>query len=198
MIYIEYIDRDRTLPIEIFRVFADQASWTDSEDELVGLFGRTMRMAAYPAYMAFWKCKGMARMDEWEAYFRSDDFHGHLSEQATHRAIHIARGGCYDVLVEAGRVDREALFCVESFSAGTAVTDRALVDHFHARESATGARLDFLLRRIGRLGPDPGCLAVWSFADYVALEPFQRAVADDDLFGATDTGIYRWLGKDIL
>ena len=198
MIYIEFVDRDRHIPMDIFRVYADQASWTDPEDGLVGLFGRTMRIGPYPAYLAFWKCKGMARMDEWEAYFRSDAFLDHEHEHATFQAIHLARGGCYDVLVEGPSPGKDTLFCVEYFGAPSGIGDGTVVDRFREREAHTGATLHFLLRRIGRLGPDPGCLAVWGFADYVAMEPFQRAVDDNDPFRPTETGVYRWFGRDIL
>lgn len=197
MIYIEFIDRDRHMPMDIFRLYADQASWTDPADGLVGLFGRTMRLGPYPAYLAFWQCKGMARMDEWEAYFRSDAYLGHEAEHATFQAIHLARGGCYDELVQGPPADPERLFCIEHFAAPPAVADETVAAAFRAR-ATEGATLHFVLRRIGGLGPDPGCLAVWSFADYVSLEPFQRARDGHDAFAASETGIYRWFGRDIL
>ena len=199
MIYIEFIDRDRQTPMEIFRFYADQASWTDPADGLVGLFGRTMRLGPYPAYLAFWKCKGMTRMDEWEAYFRSQAYLEHQSERATLQAIHLVRGGCYDILVEGPAAAPESLICIEYFGAAAATPDSAIVAHMRTREAASGgATLNFVLRRIGRLGPDPGCLAVWSFADYEALEPFQRTDLDGDPFAPVETGIYRWFGRDIL
>jgi len=199
MIYIEYVDRDRHVPNQVFRQFANQTAWTDPDDGLVGMFGRTMRMGPYPAYLAFWQCKGMERMDEWEDFFRSPEFFSHKVEHATFEAIHLVRGGCYDELVENTPVDREALFCIEYFAAPESDDDDAISHHFRERERAhDGARLDFVLRRIGRLGPDPGCLAVWSFSDYTALEPFQRAPIARDRYRPAETGIYRWFGKDIL
>ena len=156
MIYIEYIDRDRHMPNQIFRQFANQSSWTDPDDGLVGMFGRTMRIGPYPAYFAFWKCKGMERMDEWEAYFRSEAFGSHKSEQATFEAIHLVRGGCYDALIDQSPVDQQALFCIEYFGADQADEDSAIIDHFRHREDACdGARLDFVLRRIGAWAPIP-------------------------------------------
>lgn len=199
MIYIEYIDRDRHTPMEVFRYFADQSSWTDPEDGLVGMFGRTMRLGPYPAYLAFWKTKGIARMDEWEDYFRSEAYLKHQSELATIRAIHLVRGGCYDLLVEGPAAPRESLFCIEYFGAPAAMTDTAVAEHFRRREAqAPGASLNFVLRGIGRLAPAPGCLAVWSFADYVTLEAFQRIALDGDPLAPAETGIYRWFGRDIL
>jgi hypothetical protein len=31
-----------------------------------------------------------------------------------------------------------------------------------------------VLRRVGLLGPDPGCLAIWTFAGFAAAEPIVR------------------------
>ena len=63
---------------------------------------------------------------------------------------------------------------------------------------ASAAVLNFVMRRIGRLGPGPGGIAVWSFADYAALEPFERARDDEDPLRPTDVGIYRWFGREVL
>ena len=141
----------------------------------------------------------MDRMDEWEDYFRSEDFGSHKSEQATFEAIHLVRGGCYDALVDNSPVDQQALFCIEYFGAAQGDEDEKVADHLRSREVVIeGANLDFVLRRIGALGPNPGCLAVWSFESYVAMEPFQRLNLDDDPYRPEETGVYRWFGRDIL
>jgi hypothetical protein len=199
MIYAEYIERDRFLPIEIFRRFADQASWTAADDGLVGNFCRTMRMGPVPAYVCFWQCKGLERMDEWEAHFRSPEAALDGAEQATLRAIHLARGGCYDEVVEGPAVNREGLICIEYFATPDLVSDDELGSHFTVRATRhREADLNFVLRRIGRLGPNPGCLAVWTFESYAAMEPFQRVGLDDDPFRPEETCLYRWIGRDIL
>ncbi len=199
MIYAEYIERDRFMPMEIFRRFADQSSWTDPDDGMVGNFGRTMRMGPTPAYMCFWQCKGLERMDEWETHFRTPEAAMDAAEQATFRAIHLARGGCYDELVQGPAVDRDGLICIEYFAAPESAPGEEVAAHFEGRAARhPEAALNFVLRRIGRLGPNPGCLAVWTFADYAAMEPFQRASLDDDPYRPEETGIYRWMGKDIL
>ena len=105
MIYVEYIERDRFLPLEIFRQLGDQSAWVDPDDTLVGSFGRTMRLGPMPSYLAFWKCKGMKRMDEWEAHFNSPEAQFDVAERATHRAIHLQYGGCYDELITGPAVD---------------------------------------------------------------------------------------------
>jgi hypothetical protein len=198
MIYVEYIERDRFLPFDIFRHLGDQSAWTDPEDKLVGSFGRTMRLGPMPSYLAFWECSGMARMDEWEAHFLSPAAQHDRAERATHAAIHLQRGGCYDVVQRGPKVDRGQLYAIDYFAAGPEVQDAALKKRFTQRAKAQKtATLNFVLRRIGMLGPPPGCMAVWSFADYVALEPFERARGGAD-FMPSEVGVYRWFGKEIL
>jgi hypothetical protein len=199
MIYVEYIERDRFLPLEIFRQLGDQSSWTAAEDTLVGSFGRTMRLGPMPSYLAFWQCKGMARMDEWEAHFNSPEAQFDHGEKATHRAIHLQHGGCYDELVTGPAVDRKQLFCIEYFPTHSRNSNAEITAAYQARaRRLPKAALSFLMRRIGRLGPGPGGIAVWSLADYVALEPFERARDDDDALRPTEVGIYRWFGKEVL
>jgi hypothetical protein len=199
MIYAEYIERDRFLPLEIFRLLGDQSAWTDPNDRLVGSFGRTMRLGPMPSYLAFWQCSGMGRMDEWEAHFRSPEAQFDVGEKATHRAIHLQYGGCYDELVSTPAVERDGLYCIEYFAAHSRTPSAEVERHFRARGSAGSAgRLDFLLRRIGRLGPEPGCIAVWTFADYRTLEAFERDRDDDDPFRPAQVGVYRWFGRETL
>lgn len=199
MIYVEYIERDRFMPLDIFRHLGDQSAWTDPQDRLVGSFGRTMRLGPVPSYLAFWLCSGMRRMDEWEAHFNSPEAAHDRAERATHAAIHLQRGGCYDVVVEGPAVKRDQLHAIEFFPVASGDGDEDLARHFKARARALKtARLNFVLRRIGRLGPPPGGLAVWSFADYAALEPFERARDDAAPFAPQEVGIYRWFGREIL
>jgi hypothetical protein len=199
VIYIEYVERDRFMPLEIFRYLGNQAAWTAPEDQLVGSFGRTMRIGPMPSYLAFWKCDGMSRMDEWEDHFRSDAGIRDTHELATHRAIHLQKAGCYDELLTGLAADREALFYIEYFGAGNSISNAQIATHFRDRaERQAGATLHFVLRRIGRLGPDPGAMAVWSVADYVALEAFTRVDLDADPYRPVDIGVYRWFGKEIL
>ncbi len=198
MIYVEYIERDRFLPFDIFRYLGDQSAWTDPDDRLVGSFGRTMRLGPMPSYLAFWECSGMRRMDEWEAHFRSPAAAQDGHERATHAAIHLQRGGCYDVVAQGPKVKQDQLFVIEYF-ATAGQDDAALARHFKARaKTQKQATLNFVLRRIGALGPPPGGLAVWSFADYVALEPFERARVADGPVTPTEVGVYRWFGREVV
>lgn len=200
MIYAEFIERDRWLPLEIFRHLGDQSVWTAPGDALVGNFARTMRLGPLPPYIAFWRCHGMGRMDEWEAHFRSPEALSDRGELATHRAIHLKHGGCYDEIAGEGVADRDALFLIEHLRLASEAPAEGIAAAWRARAAAAagGARLCFLLRRIGRLAPDPGGLAVWAVADYVALEAFERAAAAAPPPEVETVGVYRWFGREVL
>ncbi|MBM3583847.1 MAG: hypothetical protein FJX36_05275 [Alphaproteobacteria bacterium] len=198
MIYVEFIERDRPMPIEIFRALGDQASWVDPEDELVLNVGRTLRLGPHPAYLAYWRCRGMARLDEWEAHFRSDAGMADAYEMATHRAIHLIHAGCFDEVVVGPRAEG-GLQYIEYLDVPRAVPDTALADHFAARAARHGhARLNHVIRRVGLIGGPLGDMAVWTVADYVALEPLAREAHDDRPFRPRQAGVYRRFGQEIL
>ena len=73
MIYMEFIDWDRSVPIEIFRFLGQQSSgWKEnSPDKLVLQLGRTLRLGPQPAYLAVWEIPDIRQLDEWETYFHS-------------------------------------------------------------------------------------------------------------------------------
>lgn len=196
MYYVEFIARDRSMPIEIFRAFADQAaSWVDGQvDRMVLQLGRTLRLGPHPGYLALWRIPGIARLDAWEAYFASDDYRaGNRRSHAMHRAIEITDAGLYDALVEDG-TEPAGLHLIERFD--SAAEDAAIAAWFRARP-ARGGRLAYVLRRVGLLGPDPAHLAVWSFADYAACEAFVRAPSGNEV-RIVSAGAYRWLGQEVL
>ena len=198
MIYVEFIRRDRHVPIEIFRALGDQASWTDPDDALVLNVGRTLRLGPHPAYMAFWKCKGMARLDEWEAHFQSDAGHSDVHEQATHRAIHLIDAGCFDEIVEGPRADG-GLQYVEFLDAPPGASNQAMAEHFTGRaQRHVPAVLNHVIRRVGLLGGPRGDMAVWTVADYRALESLAREAHPDGPYKPRRAGVYRAFGKEIL
>jgi len=197
--YVEFIDRDRTMPVDIFRVLGDQAtSWAEGAvDRMVLQLGRTMRIGPHPSYLALWRIPDIGRLDAWEEYFSSDVYlKGNPRSHAMHRAINIARAGLYDAPVEDG-TEREGLHYVEYFD--SAAPAEKLVAWFRERARAGNAgRLAYVLRRIGFMGPDPGHLAVWTFPSYEALEPFARVRPAEDTARLVHAGVYRWLGQEIL
>ena len=52
MIYLEFIERDRATPIEIFRQPGNQASaWAEgAQDRMILQLGRTLRLGPAPSY----------------------------------------------------------------------------------------------------------------------------------------------------
>ncbi|MGH6719731.1 MAG: hypothetical protein ACREER_10470 [Alphaproteobacteria bacterium] len=198
MIYVEFIRRDRFIPIELFRALGDQASWTDPDDALVLNVGRTLRLGPHPPYMAFWTCKGMARLDEWEAHFQSDAGLGDTYEQATHKAIHLSDAGCFDEIVAGPRAE-DGLQYIEFLDVPAAAADAAMAEHFARRaERQRPAVLNHVVRRIGHLGGPLGDMAVWTVADYVGLEPLARQAHPEGPFRPRQAGVYRRFGREIL
>ena len=195
MLYVEFIERDRTTPVEVFRALGGQSAWKDPNDDLLGQIGRTMRLGPHPAYMAFCRFNDFQRLDEWEAHFRSEKHAADRRMHAKHLAIHHFRAGCYDELVPARRLTA-GLYYVEFFSAGAG---QKAVSHFAARQKQfPESRLAMLMERIGHLAPDPGGMAIWEVASYKALEPLARQFASNGAIRTMTAGVYRDFADEIL
>jgi hypothetical protein len=198
VIYAEFIDRDRSMPIEIFRRLGNQGSgWADgAEDRVVLQLGRTLRLGPVPSYLCLWDIPSIARLDSWEGYFRSPPAaHNHRS-LAMHRAIHIQRAGLYDVLSRAENLEA-ALYLIEYVepqeqgddSVRAVLADRARRHH--------ALRHVLMLRRMGRAGPPPALLSIWGAPDYATLEPILRDGRMEPL-RLVDIGVYRSFGEEVL
>ena len=198
MIYIEYHERDRSMPVEIFRALGSQIGWSDDEDEMVCHIGRTLRLGSQPNYMCFWRIRGMARLDEWEEYYRSDEARrGVGAAEVLHKTVHMTYGGCYDELV-GGSPTGDGLHYAEFFKAGDDVADEDVASHFKRRaESVPNAELKFVLRRIGLLGPEPGGIAVWTLPSYMELESIAREDHGNNALRPRMAGVYRQFGDEI-
>ncbi len=198
MIYLEFIERDRWVPIEVFRHNGNQQSaWSEgSVDRMILQLGRTMRLGPRPSYLCFWDIPDIARLDAWEEYFHSPAAGRNPRSLAMHRSINIDRAGLYDVLEARDPV--EAPFYVVEYCEPAGGNDEALRAGLaeRARQHAGVTPLR-LLRRLGGLGPDPAVLAIWGVASYVAAEPLLRTPwpAAARLI---DVGVYRSFGEEIL
>ncbi|HEY8017683.1 MAG TPA: hypothetical protein VIE35_17700 [Dongiaceae bacterium] len=198
MIYLEFIERDRAMPIEIFRQLGNQASaWAEgAQDRMILQLGRTLRLGPAPSYLCLWEIPDLSRLDSWEEYFHSPAARMNNRSLAMHRAIHIQRAGLYDILSRGDPLEAP-LHIVEYIDPQGESDDAiraALTDR--ARRHAP-LRQTLLLRRIGRAGPDPALLCLWAAPDYVSSEPLLR---DDALPGMRlmDIGVYRSFGDEIL
>ncbi|MGH6961834.1 MAG: hypothetical protein ACREE7_15235, partial [Dongiaceae bacterium] len=147
MIYAEYIEHDRTLPIQIFQHIGRQSGWVSDVDVKIGNLGRAERIAPEPSVICLWRHPGMARMDQWEASFRSDEARRDPAFQATRLAIHFRRGALYDEIV-GGPPLGKGLHYVEFFAAGEEVSDAQARDNFTEAEMALAKDGRFLAIRV--------------------------------------------------
>jgi hypothetical protein len=198
MIYAEYIEHDRFLPIQIFHKFGLQDSWSSDEDVKIANLGRAERLAPGPSVICLWRHRGLGRMDEWEASFRTPEAQRDAGFQATRLAIRFVEAGLYDELIGGTAPLGKGLHVVEFFAADEDVANAAIADHFSGRARALGAgSLDLVMRRLGTVGPDPGGLAIWTFEGYAAAEPLLRARHGGHRLRPLRTGLY-WNFEDSL
>lgn len=196
MIFVEYIEPERAIPLEIFRHHIRQ-DWVAEGDVMIANIGRTMRMAEEPLYMCWWQIHGVARMDEWEAHFRSPEGRLYAAGTPVPRAMRFTRCGLYDEIVDTG-VLGSGLHLLEQFTPG-AMTNEAIDSAFAARAAAAPeARLAHVIRRLGLLGADPGGMALWTFESYAAAEPFLRATLPAGGPEIVSAGLYRNVGEEII
>jgi hypothetical protein len=205
VIYIEYFSRRPDVDLAEFHrsVGQGQEGWGSAyrEDRLVWHAGRTWRMGPEPEYVAVWHSPdfGFDRIDAWDAIFRGGGAERH--ERVFRRVARIEAAGCYRALREP--VEAPAAPPVRSYYAELfrATGDLEAVAAFYEQRARRHERLrlHLLVHRIGRLGPEPGGLAVWTLPDFAALsgiaeeldgvaEPLQLVAA----------GTYADVGQEIL
>jgi hypothetical protein len=196
LLYVEFIERDRTTPVEVFRALGAQSAWKDPNDDLLGQIGRTMRLGPHPAYMAFCRFNDFRRLDEWEAHFRSEKHAVDRGMHAKHLAIHHFRAGCYDEIIPARRLTGGPYY-VEFFASGAGRNELAACFAARQKQHPEG-RLAMVMKRIGLLAPDPGGMAVWEVDSYVALEALARDVRGSAEIQPFMAGVYRDFADEIL
>lgn len=198
MIYAEFIDWDRKVPRALFRHLARQVNWHEGEDVKTINIGRHKGIGPRPAYLCCWRIADLARMDAWEALFKSPEGLADIAEHATADALDFDRCGLYDELV-AGTLPDANLHYMERFDAGEDAHDDEIVAHFRERERGNdGATLAFLLRRVGLLGPDACDLAIWTCAGFAASEALVRQRHGGAPFRPVAAGYYRNVGHELM
>ncbi|MCZ6675638.1 MAG: hypothetical protein O7E52_00110, partial [Candidatus Poribacteria bacterium] len=171
LIYIEYISRRPEVDVETFRSGASQGQegWDSGygEDQLVLSLGRTWRLGPEPEYLAVWYSPEASfdRIDAWDRIFRSGDADG--VERPFFQVARIDVAGCYAPLIEPIRA-RDGTYYAEFFRAES---DLDAVRTFYAARAQRHHHftLNLLAYRIGKLGPEPGGLAVWTIPNFAAL-----------------------------
>ena len=133
MIYVEFISREPGIPREIFRYIGDQsASWVQGDrDQFLGQLGRTMRIGPHPAYLTIFRVSGLARLQEWEDYFHSNEYHSNLRSFAMQRSLQMVRDGCYDEIIPTRQIG-EGLYVLEFFGSDDAVANGDIEERVHA------------------------------------------------------------------
>ena len=205
MIYLEYIERDRFVPIELFRYMGNQdAMWIEKEtDRLLLQLGRTFRLGPMPSYLAFWQIATLARIDVWQRYFTSDAAFRNYRSVAMHRTVHVQRAGLYDELVmelAGSRArDQNRNWYLEYFDVPASESDTAIRSAFTKRASEfPNVQMEMLLRRVGMLGPDPAHLAVWSSTQFEDFEDLARSAPESTGVHIHGAGLYRQLGNETV
>ncbi len=193
MILAEYIARDRNVPWEVFRHHGRQ-DWVSDQDVMVANLGRTMKIGPRPHYMCWWQIKSIARMDEWEDYFRTVEGKHYAATSPVPRAMEFYQAGLYDEIIGSGTVP-VCLHLVEFFAADDAGNDE-IRDYFQRRFGGRG-RLSYVIKRLGLMAPDPGGIALWTFDSYAAAEGFMRAKPPAGPVAIRSAGLFRNFGDDI-
>ncbi|MFO1056177.1 MAG: hypothetical protein U1E53_04340 [Dongiaceae bacterium] len=198
MIYAEFIARDPAMPVEIFRRLGNQASdWAEgAADRMILQLGRTLGLGPAPSHLCLWEIPSPARLDDWEAYFRSPAAQRNARSLAMHRAIQIRRAGLYDALDRAPSL--QAPLTLVEYIEPQGEPDEAVLAAMAARAARHRAvRPLLLLRRVGRAGPDPALLAFWGAPGFAGLEPMLRDAAPGRL-RPREIGLYRPFGTEVL
>ena len=200
LVYIEFISRRPGIGLHEFHavVGGGQRGWAGDygDDRCVLNVGRSWRMGPEPEYLCAWYTpgEGIERIDEWERVFRSGDADAY--EEPFRLAGRIDRAGCYDPLVEpvAGSKGR---YYGEWFEPAA---DDGAVRAFYEQRAARHPELELnlLVRRIGKLGPDPCGLAVWWHVLLVGAAGIARDAAPDGPVRTVAAGLYSVLGKETL
>jgi hypothetical protein len=140
---------------------------------------------------------GLERIGDWERIFASGEA-DHL-EETFRLAARIDSAGCYEPLLEPVQ-GRNGLYYGEYLDVAPGATRDEVAAFFaERRDRRDGIVLNLLCDRIGGLGPDPRCLAVWTVPSWEALDPVAR---DLDGVGTpvrlVHGALYRDLGAETL
>ena len=203
LVYVEYITPRPGVHVSEFHRIArhQQEAWAGrfGDDRLLLNLARTWRIGPHAPYLTIWyrEGAGLEQLDEWQRVFASGDADD--IEDAINLVIRIDAAGCYRPLVEPDPVQQPAYYGEFFELAGGAA--EADVSGFFAARAARHAdlRLNLLAARIGHLGPDPRCFAIWSAASFGALGVVvEELEAGDTPIELVRAGLYAPLGDEIL
>jgi hypothetical protein len=193
MMFVEYIARHRSVPVELFHKHAKQ-EWAPAEDVVIANLARMNKLGPEPHYMCWWEIKSLARIDDWHAFYTSPEGRLHLARSADAKVLDFQRHGVFDVVIGSGPIGN-GLHIVEFFKSD-ALSLAETRGAFERRAAAVPAgRLGYVLKRLGLLAPDPGGIALWTFGALSEAEPFLR-MALPAVPVIVAQGVYRPMGEE--
>jgi hypothetical protein len=203
MVYVEYISRQPGIDLADFQeTFKKvQQGWESnfSEDQLILNAARTWRLGPQPEYLTVW-CSphaGFDRLDDWERTFRRRDSDNYGYNSPLRRVARMEYAGCYEALVTPIKA-RRGIYYVERF---LPIRSSAAIRSFFEKRAAhhSDLTLNLLLRRLGRLAPDPGGLAVWILPKFASLAKIAQEVDDiKDPVELVEAGVYVDVGEEVV
>ena len=197
MIYLEFIDWDRSIPVDIFRLLSKQDQWESKEDRKVINIDRHKGIGGHPTYLSGWQIRDLARLDEWESHFKSAEAAVDVAEKATFQAMDFRYCGLYDELKLTDLPDPN-LHAVEYFDPAPDMKDQEFMIGLERRESDEEVgNLAVVLRRVGMLGPDPCAVSIWTFPDFSSIESFARRPVTANARPAS-TGLFKNIGFELM
>jgi hypothetical protein len=202
LVYIEYISRRPGVSLDAFHEVAGrgQTGWAGKygDDQLVLNIGRTWRVGPEPEYVAVWynADAGLERIAEWERIFTSGE--AARFEEPFKLAARIDAAGCYEALLDPVPGGGGPYYA-EFFEPAAGASGDAVQSFFDERRSRSGLELNLLVERIGRLGPEPAGLAVWTLPAYGTLTAVARELDGTvEPVRLVNAALYADLGKEIL
>ena len=203
LIYVEFISPRPGVHVSEFHRVAgrQQAVWATrfGEDRLLLNLARTWRIGPQPPYLTIWYRPdvGLEQLDEWQRLFASgeaDDI-----EDAINLVIQIDFAGCYRPILPPAPEQQPAYYG-EFFELADGATEADVSDFFEARaDRHHELHLDLVADRIGLLGPDPRCFAVWSAPSFGALRALVEELDGEAApIRVVRAGLYSPLGTEIL
>lgn len=190
MYYVEYFRRREGVALDEFhrRTTPLFREWSrrEREDELIAGLGRTWRMGPDP-YILVWRCRGIERIDEWDAIFSSsavDDIEKPILE-----AMETYRSGFYREVIPATAPLDSGFYYFESYEPWDGAADS-----YAARASKAGGSAVLAGARVGLLGPEPGGFALVAVPTLASSEQLQGSITPH----SREAGLYAPIGREIL
>ena len=203
MVYMEYISRRPGIELADFQTTfnAVQQGWESSfsEDQIILSAARTWRLGPEPEYFTVWFLPHSTfdRLDEWEQIFGARNSENYGFNSPLRRVARMDHAGCYEPLITPIRA-KMGIYYAEMFRP---VKPGSEIRRLFEERAMThkGFMLNILLRRLGRLAPEPGGLAIWTLPNFASLgEIVQDLEGMNEPVELVRAGVYVDVGKEVV